>query len=90
MQTADSNSKVILQAFWLTLPIYIFKLLLYFNAVIISNNTAQRVNFSIKDFFSKYKQIRRVPRTWSYLLKKSLMENFISGALPDQVLLNKK
>ena len=33
------------------------------------------MKFSIKDFFSKYDQIRM--RIWSYLLKKSLMENFI-------------
>ena len=32
--------------------------------------TAQKLKFSIKDFFSKYYQIRR------HLLKKSLMENF--------------
>ena len=35
------------------------------------------MKFFIKDFFSKYDQIRRKPRIWSYLLKKSLMENFI-------------
>ena len=29
------------------------------------------------DFFSKCDQNRRNPRIWSYLLKKSLMENFI-------------
>ena len=39
--------------------------------------TAQKMKFSIKDFFSKYDQIRRKQRIWSYLLKKSLMENFI-------------
>ena len=33
--------------------------------------------FSIKDFFSKYVQIRRKLRIWSHLLKKSLMGNFI-------------
>ena len=39
--------------------------------------TAQKMKFSIKDFFSKYDQIRCFLRIWSYLLKKSLMENFI-------------
>ena len=39
--------------------------------------TAQKMKFSIKDFFSKYEQIRRKLRIWSHLLKKSLMENFI-------------
>ena len=35
------------------------------------------MKFSTEDFFSKYDQIR----TWSHLLKKSLMENFISCAV---------
>ena len=43
----------------------------------IRNNTAQKVKFSIKDFFSKCDQIRSFLRIWSHLLKKSLMENFI-------------
>ena len=38
--------------------------------------TAQKIKFSIKDFFNKYDQIRRKLRIWSHLLKKSLMENF--------------
>ena len=37
MQTADDNSKAISQAFQLILVIYIFKLVLYFNSIIISN-----------------------------------------------------
>ena len=40
--------------------------------------TEQKMKFSIKDFFSKYDQIRSFLQIWSYLLKKSLMENFIS------------
>ena len=39
--------------------------------------TAQKMKFSIKDFFSKWDQIRSFLRIWSHLLKKSLMENFI-------------
>ena len=39
-------------------------------------NTAQKIKFSIKDFFSKCNQNRRKLRIWSHLLKKSLMENF--------------
>ena len=39
------------------------------------------MEFSIKDFFSKYDQIRSFLRIWSHLLKKSLMENFIFGAM---------
>ena len=40
-------------------------------------NTAQKMKFSIKDFFSKCDQIRWKLRIWSDLLKKSLMEIFI-------------
>ena len=40
-------------------------------------NTAQKMKFSIKDFFSKCDQIRKKLQIWSHLLKKSLMENFI-------------
>ena len=35
------------------------------------------MKFSIKAFFSKCDQIRNFLRIWPYLLKKSLMENFI-------------
>ena len=40
--------------------------------------TTQKMKFSIKDFFSKFDQIRM----WSQLLKKSLIENFIFFAVP--------
>ena len=43
--------------------------------------TAQKVKFSIKDFFSKYDQIRRKLWIWLHLLKKSIMENFIFCAV---------
>ena len=43
--------------------------------------TAQKIKFSIKDFFSKCDQIRRFLQIWSHLLKKSLMENFIFCAV---------
>ena len=39
--------------------------------------TAQKMKFSIKNFVSKCDQIRSYLRIWSYLLRKSLMENFI-------------
>ena len=42
-----------------------------------SNYTAQKLKFSIQIFFSKWDQIRRKLRTWSHLLKKPLIENFI-------------
>ena len=35
------------------------------------------MKFSIKDFFSKYDQIRRELWIWSHLRKKSLMKNFV-------------
>ena len=40
-------------------------------------NTAQKMKFSIKDFFSKCDQIRKKLQIWSHLLQKSLMESFI-------------
>ena len=43
--------------------------------------TAQKMKFFIKDFFSKCDQIHRKLRIWSYLLKKSLMENLIFCAV---------
>ena len=43
--------------------------------------TAQKMKFSIKDFFSKYAQIRSKLWIWSHLLKKSLIQNFIFCAV---------
>ena len=43
--------------------------------------TAQKMKFSIKDFFSKCDQIRGKLWIWSHSLKKSLMENFIFYAV---------
>ena len=39
-------------------------------------DTARKMKFSIKDFFSKYDQIRCFLRIWSHLRKKSLKENW--------------
>ena len=39
------------------------------------------MKFYIKDFFTKYDQIRSFLRIWSYLLKNPLMENFIFRAV---------
>ena len=44
-------------------------------------DTAQKMKFSIKDFFSKCDQIRSFLRIWSHLLNKSLMVNFIFCAV---------
>ena len=46
------------------------------------------MKFSNKDFFSKCDQSRRKLRIWSYLLKKSLMENFTFCAVLNPLLLN--
>ena len=40
-------------------------------------STAQKMKFPIKDFCSKFDQIRSFLQIWSHLVKKSLMENFI-------------
>ena len=48
--------------------------------------TAQKMKFSVTDFFSKCDQIRRQLRIWSHLLKKSLKENYFfmqCGGLPN-------
>ena len=39
------------------------------------------MKFFIKDFSSKYDQIRSFPQIWSHLLEKSLKENFIFCAV---------
>ena len=51
-----------------------------FLGVIVYNN-AQKIKFSIKDFFSRCDQIRRKLGIWSHLLKKSSIENFIFCAV---------
>ena len=43
--------------------------------------TAQKMKFSIEDFFSKCYQIHSFPHIWSHLLEESLMENFIFCAV---------
>ena len=48
------------------------------------NLTAHKIRFSIKDSFNKCDQIRRKLRIWSYLLKKSLTENFIFCAVSEE------
>ena len=39
--------------------------------------TAQKMKFSIKDFFRKCNQKTQELQIWSHLLKKSFMESFI-------------
>ena len=51
---------------------------------------AQKIKLSIKDFFSKCDQIRRILRICSYLLKKSLLGNFIFCAVISFVELRKR
>ena len=43
--------------------------------------TAQKIKFSIKNFFSKCDQIRNFQQIWSHVLKKSLMESLNFCAL---------
>ena len=57
--------------------------------VIFHHYNAQKIKFSIKEFFSKYDHIRSFLQIWSHLPKKSLMKNFTfcaalsSPALPN-------
>ena len=46
-----------------------------YNYIFAFTFTAQKMKYSIKDFFSKCDQIRSFLLIWSHLLKKSLMEN---------------
>ena len=71
---------------WLTPKMFSHKTVYYLNKQvqkkafenqIWANLTAQKMKFSIQDFFSKCDQIRSFLRIWSHLLKKSLMNNFI-------------
>ena len=48
------------------------------------HDTAQKMKFSITDFFSKCDQIRRFLCIWSHLLEKSVMENFNFCAVSDE------
>ena len=50
------------------------------------SSTAEKMKFSVKDFFSKCDQIRSFLRFWSYLLKKSFTENFIFVQCSDKFL----
>ena len=52
-----------------------------FQTVLSYTDTAQKMMFSIKDFFRKCDQFRSFLRIWSHLLKKSLTENFIFCAV---------
>ena len=51
------------------------------NLAAATTDTAQKIKFSIKDFFSKCDQIHRKLQILPYLLKKSLTENFIFFAV---------
>ena len=48
----------------------------YVEKFILTIHTAQKMKFSIMDFFSKCDQVCSFLQIWSHLLKKSLMENF--------------
>ena len=52
--------------------------------------TAQKMKFSIKDFLSKYEQIRIFLQIWSHLLERSIMENFIFCTVITAYYLKKK
>ena len=52
-----------------------------FIIVIYKYSHCTKNNIPLKDFFSKRDHIRRKMWIWSYLLKKSLMENFIFCAV---------
>ena len=51
---------------------------------LVNFHTAQKMKFSIANFFSKCDQIRSFLRIWLHLLEKSVMENFIFCAVSVQ------
>ena len=60
------------------LAVLIYIILMFLN---VFNSLHKKKKFSITYCFSKCDQIRRKLRTWSHLLKNSLMENFILCAV---------
>ena len=60
---------------------------LIINMIHVGANNAQKMKFSINDFFSKCDQIRKKLRIGIHLLKKCLMENAIFLRSVDFVLL---
>ena len=60
---------------------YITNMTVVLQANAIVSFTAQKIKFSIKDFFSKCDQIRSFLWIWSHLLKSFLMENFLFCAV---------
>ena len=63
----------------------LFGTVIFNHVLMFTKRAAQRMKFSIKNFFSKCDQIRRKLRIWSHLLKKFLMENlsFCAVAVQD-------
>ena len=72
----SSLGNIFMESIFWRVPVDIY-VLDYIN----KQTTVQKMKFSIKDFFSKCDQICSFLRIWSYLLKKSLMENFIFCAM---------
>ena len=59
---------------------------MYFNISHFKIYTAQKMKISIKDFFSKYDQIRIFLRICLHVLNKSLIENLIFCAVLSQLI----
>ena len=60
-------------------PKYFYEMTI--SCIIAITRTAQKIRFSITDFFSKCDQIRWKLQIWSHLLKKSVIVNFIFCAV---------
>ena len=63
--------------YFLLTHVYLLENPHFFYSSLLHCFTAQKLKFSIRDFFSKCDQIHRKLRIWSHLQKTSLMENFI-------------
>ena len=87
------NNKTLERRHWRRSTVFIWTAFPFFYCASVANLeqiivccTAHKMKFSIKDFFSKCDQIRIFLRIWSYLLKKSLMENFIFRAVLEKII----
>ena len=66
---------------WIFLAYFLFQHFMISISLPNYSYTAQKMKFSIKDFFSKCDQTRRKLGIWLHLLKKSLTENLIFCAV---------
>ena len=75
LQSGDKVSVCFLNKYNISVCVFVKSYII--SDVKMGHCTVQKIKFSIEDFFRKCGQIGSFLRIWSYLLKKSVMENFI-------------